>query len=115
MELERAGYGTGTGPAAHAAGGQQPGQPSFGPTHRLPSTLALPDTAGELPGVARGGRDGPLTGALTSGSSGGRYWVRTSDLFGVNEARYHCANHAYRLNTIPSGKIARQIWVVALI
>ncbi len=22
----------------------------------------------------------------------GRYWVRTSDLFGVNEARYHCAN-----------------------
>ena len=26
------------------------------------------------------------------GSSGGRYWVRTSDLFGVNEARYHCAN-----------------------
>jgi hypothetical protein len=26
------------------------------------------------------------------GISGGRYWVRTSDLFGVNEARYHCAN-----------------------
>ncbi len=25
-------------------------------------------------------------------SVGGRYWVRTSDLFGVNEARYHCAN-----------------------
>ena len=24
-----------------------------------------------------------------------RYWVRTSDLFGVNEARYHCANRAY--------------------
>jgi hypothetical protein len=24
--------------------------------------------------------------------NGGRYWVRTSDLFGVNEARYHCAN-----------------------
>ncbi len=24
--------------------------------------------------------------------AGGRYWVRTSDLFGVNEARYHCAN-----------------------
>ena len=23
---------------------------------------------------------------------GGRYWVRTSDLFGVNEARYCCAN-----------------------
>jgi hypothetical protein len=31
----------------------------------------------------------------TSGNGpicGGRYWVRTSDLFGVNEARYHCAN-----------------------
>ena len=25
-----------------------------------------------------------------------RYWVRTSDLFGVNEARYHCANRAHR-------------------
>lgn len=23
---------------------------------------------------------------------GGRYWVRTSDPFGVNEVRYHCAN-----------------------
>lgn len=30
---------------------------------------------------------------------GGRYWVRTSDLFGVNEARYHCANRP-RLPTI---------------
>ena len=29
---------------------------------------------------------------LTYGDTGGRYWVRTSDLFGVNEARYHCAN-----------------------
>jgi hypothetical protein len=29
---------------------------------------------------------------LTCNFSGGRYWVRTSDLFGVNEARYHCAN-----------------------
>jgi hypothetical protein len=28
--------------------------------------------------------------------SGGRYWVRTSDLFGVNEARYHCANRPGR-------------------
>ena len=28
-------------------------------------------------------------------SLGGRYWVRTSDLFGVNEARYHCANRPY--------------------
>ena len=32
--------------------------------------------------------------ALPGGAAvlGGRYWVRTSDLFGVNEARYHCAN-----------------------
>jgi hypothetical protein len=29
---------------------------------------------------------------LTRSNTGGRYWVRTSDLFGVNEARYHCAN-----------------------
>ena len=29
---------------------------------------------------------------LSEPSGGGRYWVRTSDLFGVNEARYHCAN-----------------------
>jgi hypothetical protein len=27
---------------------------------------------------------------------GGRYWVRTSDLFRVKEARYHCANRPYR-------------------
>jgi hypothetical protein len=33
----------------------------------------------------------PVTGQ-GAGSCGGRYWVRTSDLFGVNEARYHCAN-----------------------
>src|SRR6478736_10392066 len=36
---------------------------------------------------------------------GGRYWVRTSDLFGVNEARYHCANRpgcAERDHTISS-------------
>ena len=25
-------------------------------------------------------------------SNDGRYWVRTSDLFRVKEARYHCAN-----------------------
>ena len=25
---------------------------------------------------------------------GARYWDRTSDLFGVNEARYRCANRA---------------------
>ena len=36
-----------------------------------------------MPTVGREGRER---------SRGGRYWVRTSDLFGVNEARYHCAN-----------------------
>ena len=30
---------------------------------------------------------------------GGRYWARTSDLFGVNEARYHCANRPGDLAT----------------
>src|SRR6478609_573977 len=33
-----------------------------------------------------------LLGSAALGDLGGRYWVRTSDLFGVNEARYHCAN-----------------------
>src|SRR5215211_8636028 len=32
--------------------------------------------------------------------NGGRYWVRTSDLFGVNEARYHCANRPERRHHI---------------
>jgi hypothetical protein len=27
--------------------------------------------------------------------SNGRYWVRTSDLFRVKEARYHCANRPW--------------------
>jgi hypothetical protein len=45
---------------------------------------------------------------LTCMFSCGRYWVRTSDLFGVNEARYHCANRpaSVRRKTIaqePSG------------
>jgi hypothetical protein len=39
-------------------------------------------------GAGSDGRKRPLTCCFT----GGRYWVRTSDLFGVNEARYHCAN-----------------------
>ncbi len=37
-------------------------------------------------------RQGRLPGARRPVFQGGRYWVRTSDLFGVNEARYHCAN-----------------------
>ena len=41
----------------------------------------------------------PKTPGLTRGFLCGRYWVRTSDLFGVNEARYHCAN---RPKTFPS-------------
>ena len=35
-------------------------------------------------------------GSWTRARVRGRYWVRTSDLFGVNEARYHCANHPRR-------------------
>ncbi len=42
--------------------------------------------------MARSSR--PYTAALTAlslscGDAGGRYWVRTSDLLGVNEALYH--------------------------
>ena len=35
-----------------------------------------------------------LARSMTVGgvSNDGRYWVRTSDLFRVKEARYHCAN-----------------------
>ena len=33
---------------------------------------------------------------ISADAGGGRYWVRTSDLFGVNEARYHCANRPRR-------------------
>lgn|GEM_PF-5158030 len=39
---------------------------------------------------------GELATEPTAQSVGGRYWVRTSDLFGVNEARYHCANRPLR-------------------
>ncbi|CUR60405.1 hypothetical protein NOCA2760002 [metagenome] len=38
---------------------------------------------------------------LTCINTGGRYWVRTSDLFGVNEARYHCANRPCGLRPKP--------------
>lgn len=43
-----------------------------------------PETEKSAPPGFTPGRNGPFIG--------GRYWVRTSDLFGVNEARYHCAN-----------------------
>ena len=35
---------------------------------------------------------------------GGRYWVRTSDLFGVNEARYHCANRPRTATLADAGR-----------
>ena len=37
------------------------------------------------------------------GSRRGRYWVRTSDLFRVKEARYHCANRPKMLATVSGG------------
>ncbi len=37
---------------------------------------------------------------------GGRYWVRTSDLFGVNEARYHCANRPSKREPSTNGRRA---------
>jgi|RhiMetStandDraft_4_1073278.scaffolds.fasta_scaffold07160_2 hypothetical protein len=48
-----------------------------------------------LPGGRRRGRKAKWPAPLIQRNGpfiGGRYWVRTSDLFGVNEARYHCAN-----------------------
>ena len=34
---------------------------------------------------------------------GGRYWVRTSDLFRVREARYHCANRPFSWLEVKTG------------
>ena len=34
---------------------------------------------------------------------GGRYWVRTSDLFRVREARYHCANRPSLCKEVKTG------------
>src|SRR5690606_16160037 len=36
--------------------------------------------------------------------AGGRYWDRTSDLFGVNEARSRCANRPRRSHTVPDAR-----------
>ena len=52
-------------------------------------------------GFALAGTPGAGAGSVRKTASdlphtGGRYWVRTSDLFGVNEARYHCANRPPR-------------------
>ena len=57
-----------------------------------PSAARARSPPGHLPPVPSGE---PHVRAVVSRPSlliGGRYWVRTSDLFGVNEARYHCAN-----------------------
>ena len=43
-------------------------------------------------GLSEGPRKHKHRRAQGQAVAGGRYWVRTSDLFGVNEARYHCAN-----------------------
>ena len=48
-------------------------------------------TAARLPARRDLAKDGCEQGFL-----GGRYWVRTSDLFRVKEARYHCANRPER-------------------
>ncbi len=43
----------------------------------------------------------------TRDESGGRYWVRTSDLFRVREARYHCANRPGRRSMDPRWRWVR--------
>ena len=62
-------------------------------------TTWMSDTVAPRKGVDLDGRDRIGEGA-SGYRVGGRYWVRTSDLFGVNEARYHCAN---RPGCAPSG------------
>ena len=43
---------------------------------------------------------------FTRGDAGGRYWVRTSDLFRVREARYRCANRPrWRRDLNPRSRI----------
>ena len=43
--------------------------------------------------------------------AGGRYWIRTSDPFGVNEVRYRCANRPLREETLATtGRIAKSEW-----
>jgi hypothetical protein len=68
------------------AGSPAPNKPK--PPERLPSGRLVPRMLHERP-LSLGKRP------PTCGVSGGRYWVRTSDLFGVNEARYHCANRPW--------------------
>ncbi len=57
--------------------------------------LALVTKLGRGLTDAKAGSSEPQRGPVKD-ASGGRYWVRTSDLFGVNEARYHCANRPGR-------------------
>ena len=49
-------------------------------------------TVGKVAGNCTNNNGPPRSVSGTDHFLGGRYWVRTSDLFGVNEARYHCAN-----------------------
>src|SRR5699024_8574516 len=55
------------------------------------------------PGVGRLSADAeePRPGGRGSSAGGGRYWVRTSDLFRVREARYRCANRPGRHRRLP--------------
>ena len=58
------------------------------------ATLAVATADGHVPDTRRN-EFGPrycVSAGPGRSLAGGRYWVRTSDLFGVNEARYHCAN-----------------------
>ena len=41
-----------------------------------------------------------LTAYCSLEGDGGRYWIRTSDLFGVNEARYRCAKRPLRHDVV---------------
>lgn len=73
-------------PAAHAvsvACQREQGCPERDPGSDRLSTGALKELRGALPTTLIQEVERVISG---------RYWVRTSDLFGVNEARYRCAN-----------------------
>lgn len=58
--------------------------------------------------VGRGRETAPILVRSRGCLAGGRYWIRTSDPFGVNEVRYRCANRPLREETLATtGRIAK--------
>ena len=87
---------------------RRPGQPRprddrWTQTHRHADHVRSGDVASiRTPAVDAYSPASAHIGSLSCSDTGGRYWVRTSDLFGVNEARYHCANRPCLLRENPN-------------